>query len=78
MNKQGFSLIELMVAIVFIFIIAMILLGTISGTTNKNVSIGINGISETRCIDGYKFIIGHGGQARQILNEQGGGIHCNQ
>jgi prepilin-type N-terminal cleavage/methylation domain-containing protein len=74
-NQKGFTIIELLVVLAMTVILGMIVVGVVSGSGN-NFSIGLNGVSETRCIDGYKFIIGAGGQARQILNDQGGGIHC--
>lgn len=78
MNSQrGFTLIELMITFVFILTIMMLAFGGIS-TLNGNgkVSIGINGMTESRCIEGYKFIIGQEGQARQILDELGKGVKC--
>lgn len=41
-----------------------------------SITIGINGITETRCINGYQFVIGEGGQARQVLDEFGKGARC--
>jgi hypothetical protein len=40
------------------------------------MTIGINGITETRCIGGYKFVIGSDGQARQIMDQFGKGVPC--
>ena len=74
-NQNGFTMIELIIGLVMVMTVGMIVISAISGKGN-DLSLGINGLSETRCIGGYKFIIGEGGQARQILNEQGGGIHC--
>jgi prepilin-type N-terminal cleavage/methylation domain-containing protein len=76
-NQNGYTLIEVLVLVALILVVAMVAVNFISGK-NNDLSIGINGISETRCIGGYKFIIGEGGQARQVLNEQGGGIRCDQ
>jgi hypothetical protein len=33
-------------------------------------------MTESRCIEGYKFIVGQEGQARQILDELGKGVRC--
>jgi hypothetical protein len=33
-------------------------------------------MTESRCIEGYKFIVGQEGQARQILDEFGKGVRC--
>lgn len=78
-NQRGFTLIELMVAIVIILIITMIGFGAINGTTQGNaISWGINGMTESRCIDGYKFIVSQDGGARQILDEFGKGARCEK
>ena len=79
MKQQGFTLIELLIAMV-IFGIAMsiIIPGFIGAWSNPNstISYGINGMTEVRCIDGYKFVIGDKGQARQIIDEFGKGAKC--
>lgn len=59
-------MIELMIALVMVGMLGTVIVTAISGSGN-DLSLGINGISESRCIGGYKFIIG-----------QGGGIHCEQ
>ena len=77
MKQRGFTLIELMIGIVFFGIlitIAMNFLGAASG--NNSISFGINGMTESRCIEGYKFVIGEHGQPRQILDEFGKGVKC--
>lgn len=43
---------------------------------NSNISIGINGMMETRCVEGYKFIVDQNGNTRQILDEFGKGARC--
>lgn len=78
MKQKGFTLIELMIAFVMIMIvgsIALSIIGTSSG--NSNISIGINGLTEARCIEGYKFVINQDGRMNQILDEFGKGVRCS-
>ena len=84
--KSGFTLIELMIVIAIFGIISAIVLPAFFAKTDNNdntgivsnLSGGINGFVENRCISGYKFIIGSNGQVTQILNGQGRGIECFQ
>ena len=46
------------------------------GYNNPNISIGIGGIVETRCIEGFKFVIGQDGRMIQILDSFGKGVPC--
>ena len=75
MLQRGFTLIELMFAIVMFTIVLMVGFGFLN-TETKNLSIGYNGVTETRCIDGYKFIIGERGRPTQMLDHHGNGISC--
>ncbi len=77
MKQRGFTLIELMTVIV-IGLIALTVIVNAVGFANGNgsVSFGVNGMTESRCIEGYKFIVGQEGQARQILDEFGKGVRC--
>lgn len=76
MKQKGFTLIELMVVIAVVIIIALTVLG-FTGAPTSTISFGINGLTEVRCIEGYKFVVGENGQARQILDEFGKGARCN-
>ena len=77
MKQRGFTLIELMVVVVFLGILVTIVLNVVGfANGNSTVSFGINGMTEVRCIDGYKFVIGEHGQARQVLDEFGKGAKC--
>lgn len=76
-KQKGFTLIELMIVFVFIMVIGTIAMGIVgSANGNGNISIGVNGVTESRCIDGYKFIVDQNGSARQILDEFGKGAKC--
>ena len=78
MKQRGFTLIELMVVIIFILTLGMIVFGAVTGTRQGNtLSWGVNGMTEMRCIDGYRFVVGEHGQARQVLDEFGKGAKCN-
>jgi len=78
MHQRGVTLIEIMIGIVFVAVIFLIALPVMMGVpvSNGNVSIGVNGMTESRCIENYKFIIGQDGNARQILDEFGKGVRC--
>ncbi len=77
MFQRGFTLIELMVVIV-IGLIALTMIANVAGFASggNSVSFGINGATESRCIEGYKFIVDQNGSARQILDEFGKGARC--
>lgn len=77
MKQRGFTLIEMLVAIVFLMCIVTFVMSAVNGFTGNGViSWGVNGMTEIRCIDGYKFVVGEHGQARQILDEFGKGARC--
>ena len=78
MKQRGVTLIEMMVMFVIITIIGLIAAPVIFGTSNNagNVSWGVNGMTESRCIENYKFIVSQDGNARQILDEFGKGVRC--
>jgi prepilin-type N-terminal cleavage/methylation domain-containing protein len=77
-KQKGFTLIEMMVVFVIIMVVFLIALPVIVGVplNNGNLSIGVNGMTESRCIENYKFIVGQDGNARQILDEFGKGVRC--
>lgn len=78
MKQRGFTLIELMIVIAILGIVVAVAMPVLMGTTGQtsNISWGVNGMTEGRCIEGYKFIVSERGQARQILDEFGKGVKC--
>lgn len=77
--QRGFTLIEVMIVVVMVIIAAVIAMSVIAGFGNGNnsISFGITGVVETRCINGYQFIVGQDGSVRQVMNEFGHGAPCN-
>lgn len=78
MKQRGFTLIELLVVLSILGIVVAVAMPVLMGTTGQtnNVSWGVNGMTESRCIEGYKFIIDQKGNSRQILDEFGKGVKC--
>ena len=77
MKQRGFTLIEMMIAIVIVLIVILMAVNVVNGTgTGNSISYGYTGMTESRCIDGYKFIVGQDGGARQIMDELGKGVKC--
>lgn len=72
----GFTLVELMIVVTIIAILAVVIKGAVTGTQTADLTWGINGVTESRCIDGYRFIVGQDGGARQIMDEMGRGVRC--
>lgn len=78
-SQRGFTIIEFLILLAIIGIVAMVVISAIAGTTaqGNSLSFGFNGVTETRCIDGFKFVVGADGNARQVLDEFGKGARCN-
>lgn len=77
MKQRGFTLIEVMVVCVMVAIVILIAIPAIIGSSNtSNITYGAMGMTESRCIENYKFIIDQRGNSRQILDEFGKGVRC--
>jgi len=81
-KQRGFTLIELFIAIVFVLIIAVILFQVVMGVSghnsgNREYSFGLNGMTEVRCIGGYKFLVNQDGSVRQVMDEFAKGVKCD-
>lgn len=69
---------DLMVAGVICVMAVVLLLNAVGfAKGNGSVSFGINGMTEVRCIEGYKFVISQDGVTKQILDEFGKGAKCD-
>jgi prepilin-type N-terminal cleavage/methylation domain-containing protein len=77
-TNRGFTLIELMICVVIVMIISTVGFNFYIGSQNgfSNISVGVNGMTESRCIDGFKFTIDQRGFTRQIMDELGHGVKC--
>jgi hypothetical protein len=82
MSKQnGFTLIEWFIAAITVGVVAaFVVLGASSrhgfDGFDAEYSYGLNGLTETRCINGLKFVVSQSGSVQQILGPNGGGVTC--
>lgn len=77
--ERGFTAIEGMIVVAIIGIVLMVAVQIGSGAIGQSsVSFGFNGVTEMRCINGYQFVVGQNGQARQVMDEFGKGLPCQK
>lgn len=74
MKQKSFAPIELMIVIAIV-VMVLTVFGALNGSYS-DISYGINGVTETRCINGMKFVVGQSGSVQQILGPNGGGVPC--
>lgn len=74
-SQTIFSIFFGFVAFCIVATIAMNIYGVATG--NSNITFGMNGAVETRCISGMQFTIDQTGHTRQIMDEFGKGLRCN-
>lgn len=76
-QSKGYTLIELLVVIIFVSMFGLILFNVIMGVNgSSNISFGVGGMIESRCVNGYQYTIDNMGNARQVLSELGKGVKC--
>ena len=76
-KQKGFTIIEAMVIAIIILILTTVAISAFQGVNSGTISVGINGVAESRCIEGYKFVLDNKGNTRQILDEFGKGVRCD-
>lgn len=75
---KNWTLTEIIIIIGIIGILVSVFVPIFIGSPDlQNISYGYNGVTETRCLEGYKFIIDSNGIATQILDEFRNGIVYN-
>lgn len=85
MTNLGYTKLDAMVAVVLILVVSSffgILISALglalSSAEKQGASVGINGVVTTRCINGYEFVVGGDGSARQVMDEMGHGVRCGR
>lgn len=77
MNKK-FDLIHKFVAGTIILVFVAIIINLFVGITSNNVTFGVNGITDSRCVHGFVVMQNQNGSTTQLLDEFGKGVPCSQ
>lgn len=76
MKTKGFSLIELMIVVAMVGIVATVIFNVVD--VRFTCLDGVNGVVETRCINGLQFVVGQNGQSTQVYDTLGRGVACDK
>lgn len=71
--QKGYTVIELLIVCIVLGIVFTISFGIIAG---GNLSVGVNGIVESRCINGVQFVVTANGNTRQVFDQFGKALEC--
>jgi prepilin-type N-terminal cleavage/methylation domain-containing protein len=74
--RKGFTLIELI--IVMSIVVVLVIIGINLSPQSGDIQYGINGVTTTRCIGGYKCVIGPRGHVTQLIGQDGKPIVCSE
>lgn len=79
-HAKGFTLLELIIIVAIASILITIAFAALTSKNDKLeksvTSWGVNGLTEVRCIDNYKFVVSTDGSVRQVMSETGHGVSC--
>jgi hypothetical protein len=70
---------EKIIALVAVSLLGLFIYGLVIDpppASEMKLQFGPNGLTETRCINGFSFIVGQQGHVTQMVDEQGRGIKC--
>ncbi|UTS52068.1 hypothetical protein [Synechococcus phage BUCT-ZZ01] len=77
-KEKGFTLIEAMIVFTTVAIVFVSVIGIFAAWKNDGVTVGINGVTDSRCVHGYVVMQNQNGSTTQLLDEFGKGVPCNK